>query len=122
MKKTSIKNLSQLKKVGETPIMNEENVFPEILKKHMTPKGKYANVVVVEGKLDFIWEDDKENIITGDVENSIIIEPERYHKVVLRGPVKFKVEFYKEESKEEKSYDEIAKRPGEKFLSPEDKK
>jgi len=103
-------------KAGETPIMNQDNVFPGILEKHMAPKDKWGRVVVVKGTLDYVWEDDTENILTADTEHPIIIEPERYHHVILTGDVEFKVEFYKVEAEGRKEADKSAQRPGELFL------
>lgn len=101
-------------KIGETPVMNEKNVFPDILKEHMTPKDKWAVLVVEEGSLEFQWKGD-ESILIGDIDNPIIIEPERVHHVILIGPVKFKVEFYKV-PKETTTHDSTALRPGENFI------
>ena len=100
-------------KVGETPNMTEITVVKGILRNHLAPKGKFGLVVVEEGSLEYIWEDDKENVLNADKDHPIVIEPERYHHVVITGPVVFRVEFYKvlevgEEHKE-------GERPGEAF-------
>lgn len=102
-------------KIGETPIMNEKNVFPQILGNHMAPKDKWGKIVVVQGELNYKWHDD-DTIYTVDFENPLIIEPERVHNVILIGEVQFKVEFYKVENTEETRYNKEAIRPGEKFL------
>ncbi len=81
-------------KVGSTPSMTEETVVKGILKKHLTPKGKYGLVVVEEGTLQFVWEDKPENVIDGDPEHPIVIFPERFHHVAITGKVVFRVEFY----------------------------
>lgn len=105
------------KKVGETPIMDEKTVLKGILNKHMSPKGKYGYVVVEEGSLDFVWEDKLDDVITGDIEHPIVIEPERYHHVIITGPVKFKVEFYKVPDSEIKiANNSDVPRPGQAFL------
>ncbi len=103
-------------KAGETPVMNEKNVFPGILEKHMAPKGKWGRVVVIEGTLEYVWEDSPEEIFTIDPEHPLVIEPERYHHVVLTGEVEFKVEFYKVEDEVKRKTDIGAQRPGENFL------
>lgn len=101
-------------KVGETPVMNQETVLKPILNKHMAPKEKWGLVVVEKGNLEFVWEDTGQ-VLSGDTEHSIVIEPERYHHVVITGPVEFKVEFYKvPEGK--KAEDDQAVRPGEGFI------
>ena len=101
-------------KIGETPILNEITVLKPILNKHMAPKGKVGLVLVEEGSLDYVWEDDLTNVLTSDKDHPIVIEPERYHHVIITGPVKFKIEFYKDV--EPVSVDETAVRPGESFI------
>ncbi len=101
-------------KVGSTPSMNEETVVKGILKNHLAPKGKYGLVVVEEGTLQFVWEDDPDNILDADPNNPIVIFSERFHHVVITGKVIFRVEFYEipvaiDENKN-------GERPGEDFL------
>jgi len=100
-------------KVGSTPSMTELTVVKGILKNHLAPKGKVGLVVVEEGSLQYIWEDDQDNVLDADKNHPIVIEPERYHHVVITGPVVFRVEFYKvlEKNEEFKEGD----RPGEVF-------
>jgi tellurite resistance-related uncharacterized protein len=81
-------------KIGSTPTMTEETVVPGILKKHLAPKGRFGYLVVEEGTLQFIWEDDAENALDADPENPIVIYPERFHHVNITGKVRFRVEFY----------------------------
>ena len=81
-------------KIGSTPTMTEETVIPGILKKHLAPKGRFGYLVVEEGTLQFIWEDDAENALDADPRHPIIIFPERFHHVNITGPVRFRVEFY----------------------------
>lgn len=102
------------KKVGETPNMTEETAVKGILKNHLAPKGKYALVVVEEGALQFVWEDDQNNILDADKAHPIVIEPERFHHVVITGPVCFRVEFY-EVTDEEHAQQQKGERPGEAF-------
>lgn len=84
-----------LEKIGETPIMNETNVFKDILEEHKTPKNKLGYLKVLEGQLDFVWADAPELIYTVDANHPLVIFPEKSHRVILTGPVQFKVEFYK---------------------------
>ncbi len=102
------------RKVGATPNMTQDTAVKGILKNHLAPKGKYALVVVEEGALQFVWEDDKENVIDGDKNNPIVIEPERFHHVIVTGDVVFRVEFY-EISKDGKKPLKEGERPGEVF-------
>ena len=82
------------KKVGSTPTMTEETVVPGILKKHLAPRGKFGYLVVEEGSLQFVWEDEKDNVLDADPEHPIVIFPERYHHVSITAKVRFRVEFY----------------------------
>jgi tellurite resistance-related uncharacterized protein len=82
-------------KVGSTPSMTEETVVPGILKKHLAPKGKFGYLVVEEGSLQFVWEDDPDNVLDADPGHPIVIFPERFHHVSITGQVQFRVEFYK---------------------------
>ncbi|MDF7798084.1 DUF1971 domain-containing protein [Pontiellaceae bacterium B1224] len=100
---------------GSTKLMNQDTVVPGILKKHLTPKGKWGFLVVESGSLEYVWEDDTENVLMADPGHPIVIFPERFHHVIITGPVEFKVEFYivpEEENKPEQSGD----RPGEAFV------
>ena len=81
-------------KAGSTPSMTEETVVPGILKKHLAPKGKFGYLVVEEGSLQFVWEDDEDNVLDADPEHPVVIFPERYHHVSITGKVRFRVEFY----------------------------
>lgn len=102
-------------KVGQTPNMTEKTALKGLLKNHLAPKGKIGLVVVEEGALQYIWEDDQDNVLDSDRDHPIVIEAERYHHVVITGPVVFRVEFYKvlDENEEYKEGD----RPGEAFCS-----
>ena len=102
------------KKVGATPNMTQETVVKGILKNHLAPKGKYALVVVEEGSLQFVWEDDKENALDADKDHSIVIPPERLHHVVVNGAVIFRVEFY-DIVKDDEIAAKEGDRPGEVF-------
>lgn len=104
-----------LKKMGETPLMTEKNVFPDILKKHMTPKNKLGYLIVSSGELNYIWEDENDKVYTVDSEHPLVIYPERYHRVILTGAVEFKIEFFKYDITI--SSDEKALRPGESFIN-----
>ena len=81
-------------KAGSTPAMTEKTVVPAILKKHLAPRGKFGYLVVEEGSLQFVWEDEEDNILDADPEHPIVIFPERYHHVSITGTVRFRVEFY----------------------------
>ncbi|MBC2856888.1 MAG: DUF1971 domain-containing protein [Cetobacterium sp.] len=86
-------NIKDGTKIGSTPLMNEKNIFPDLLKEHSVPKGKWGYVVVENGSLNFMWIDTNEVLVV-DANTPLLIQPERLHKVILTGPVNFKVEFY----------------------------
>ena len=102
-------------KIGETSWLTNKTVLKPLLNKHMAPKGKTALVVVKEGSLDYVWEDDLSSVLTCDKDHPIIIEPERYHHLIMTGDVKFRIEFYKDDKPS--VVDEQAKRPGEAYLN-----
>ncbi|VGO22301.1 DUF1971 domain-containing protein [Pontiella sulfatireligans] len=79
---------------GSTKLMNQETVVPGILKKHLAPKGKWGRLVVESGSLQFVWEDDADNVLEADAGHPIVIFPERFHHVVITGEVEFRVDFY----------------------------
>ena len=62
-------------KVGSTPAMTEETVVPGILRNHLAPKGKTGYLVVDTGALQFVWEDDADNVLDADSEHQIGIFP-----------------------------------------------
>lgn len=104
-------------KVGSTPSMTEETVVPGILKKHLAPTGKFGYLVVEEGALQFVWEDDPGNVLDADSEHPVVIFPERYHHVLITDQVRFRVEFYKvpdEDATDVSPKD--GERPGEDFV------
>ena len=104
-------------KVGSTPSMTEETVVAGILKKHLAPKGKFGYLVVEEGSLQFVWEDDEDNVLDADPEHPIVIFPERFHHVSITGKVRFRVAFYKIASGDIGDVvHQGAERPGEDFI------
>jgi tellurite resistance-related uncharacterized protein len=100
---------------GSSKLMDQETVVPGILKKHLAPKGKWGYLVVESGSLQFVWEDDADNILDADPGHPIVIYPERFHHVVITGPVEFRVEFYIVVAGTSTS-DKEGDRPGEAFL------
>ena len=104
-------------KVGSTPSMTEETVVPGILKKHLAPRGKFGYLVVEEGALQFVWEDDADNVLDADPEHPIVIFPERYHHVSITGKVRFRVEFYDAGGIDiAEDVEKEARRPGDDFI------
>jgi tellurite resistance-related uncharacterized protein len=100
---------------GTTTTMTEETILPGILANHMAPKGKCGLLVVEEGACRFAWEDDLENPIDCDPDHPVVIFPERFHHVIVTGPVKLRVEFYALLTTVE-GLDPKALRPGDDFV------
>ncbi|MCF6211420.1 MAG: DUF1971 domain-containing protein [Gammaproteobacteria bacterium] len=100
-------------KVSQTPSMTQHTILKGLLKNHLAPKDKHALVVVEEGTLRFVYEDDEESVLDADKDHPIVIFPERYHRVLVDGDVLFRVEFYNVETSP--SYLSGA-RPGEQFV------
>jgi tellurite resistance-related uncharacterized protein len=100
---------------GSTPTMNEKTIVPGILANHMAPKGKCGLVVVEKGACQFVWEDDQDNPLDCDPAHPVVIFPERFHHVVITGPVELRVEFYALPVKLG-DLDPNAGRPGEDFV------
>ena len=104
-------------KAGSTPSMTEETVVPGILKKHLAPKGKFGYLVVEEGSLQFVWEDEADHVLDADPHHPIVIFPERYHHVSITGQVRFRVEFYDVGSIDiAESLKKKGERPGEDYI------
>lgn len=101
--------------LGKTHIMDENTALEGLLNDHMAPVGKYGLLVVTEGSCDYKW-NDSDTIYTIKAGEEFWIEPERLHKVIITGPVKFRVEFYKFPDSVIKEYNESVARPGEEFI------
>lgn len=101
-------------KIGETSWFTEQNILKPLLNKHMAPKGKTGLVIVKEGSLEFVWEDDLTTVLTCDSNHPIVIEPERYHHIIITGAVLFNIEFYKDSPVSKVNNEAI--RPGELFI------
>ncbi len=81
------------KLISSTPILDNQTCPKGILSAHQTAKGVYAKLVVIEGTIEFVWEDTNEKIVI-DSSKPFIIESQRKHHLNLLWEVKFKVEFY----------------------------
>ena len=95
--------------------MTQDTVVPGILRKHLAPKGKWGYLVVESGSLEYVWEDDADNVLDADPGHPIVIFPERFHHVVIPGDVQFRVEFYLVDQPAEQP-DQQGDRPGSAFL------
>lgn len=80
--------------VSKTPIFNNKTCPEGIKKQHATARGIYGILHVVEGMVEFVWEDSNERIIV-DTTKSFKITSERKHHLNLLWNTKFYIEFYK---------------------------
>ncbi len=86
-----------LAKYSETPVFTEETVPAKLTSVHDTKQGVWGKLVVLEGALDDIvpGPPPARQRITPSTYG--VIEPAAPHRVELIGPVRFKVEFYRED-------------------------
>ena len=104
-------------KIGSTPSMTADTVAAGLLRKHLAPRGKYGLLVVEEGSLQYVWDDDADHVLDADPDHPIVIAPERYHHVVITGPVLFRVEFYQvPQTLGDPGGRQVGERPGEDYL------
>ena len=97
--------------------MTKETVVPGILKEHLAPKGKYGYLVVEQGSLQFVWEDEDNNVLDANREHPIFIFPERFHHVKITGKVQFRVEFYQVPNEQSSDLrQESGARPGQDYV------
>ena len=80
---------------GGTPEFSENTIPASLLRSHRTKAGTWAKIVVLEGRLLYrILEPGIEEIELSP-ERPGIVEPEKAHEVEARGPVRFRVEFWR---------------------------
>ncbi len=80
---------------GGTPEFSEGSIPAGLLRSHRTKAGTWAKVVVLEGRLLYrILEPEPEEVELSP-ERPGIVEPEKAHEVEARGPVRFRVEFWR---------------------------
>lgn len=84
--------------IRATPEFTELTVPPGLLKAHQVASGVWGNLVLVEGGLDFVFEDEADSRRSLVAPASQPIPPLRPHRVVLTGPARFFVEFLRNES------------------------
>jgi tellurite resistance-related uncharacterized protein len=84
-----------LELVRTTPEFDESTVPPALLNAHEIAAGVWGRLVVTEGGLDFVFEDQAEEPRPLGPGESIVIPPQRPHRVVITGPAHFSIEFYR---------------------------
>ena len=81
--------------VRTTASFTETSTPKGLLRAHRVADGVWGRVVVAEGVLSFVFEDTAEEPLRATPGEPIVIPPNRPHHVVMEGPVRFAVEFYK---------------------------
>jgi len=84
-------------KYSSSPVFDQDSVPQALRKEHRTKPGVWAKAIVSEGPIDFVLESEPDAPITIQAGNFAIAEPEVPHHVNVTGPVKFQLEFYREE-------------------------
>ncbi|MBM4382798.1 MAG: DUF1971 domain-containing protein [Deltaproteobacteria bacterium] len=81
-----------------TPELDAATTPAGLLRNHTTRAGVWGRVVVLEGELSFrsLAEPILERVLTPD--RGVVIPPEHPHEVALRGPVRFFVEFLRDDT------------------------
>lgn len=78
-----------------TDVFTHDTVPAGLLRAHKVADGVWGLLVVIDGSLTFVFEDDGDHPISVDAGSSVAIAPLRPHHVELNGPVSFRVEFYR---------------------------
>lgn len=78
-----------------TPEFDEHTVPPGLLKAHQVAAGVWGRLVVSRGRLDFTFEDQADERRSVGPGESVVIPPQRPHRIVIIGPVRFCVEFHR---------------------------
>lgn len=83
-----------VKKYAESSVFTEDTCPQKLRREHDAKPGVWGSLVVLEGALDFIVPGPPLTTQHVDTDTITIIEPMVLHYVVLKGPVRFKVEFF----------------------------
>ena len=79
-----------------TAEFNEENV-PELwLRPHSTKRGRWATIVVLEGRLLYVMNGSPPEEVSLDPETCGVVEPGVGHFIKPLGKVRFYLEFYRQ--------------------------
>ena len=78
-----------------TTEFTEQSVPAGLLHAHRTAPGVWGHLVVRDGTVGFVFDDDPDNQLTVRSGDTVAIQPQRPHHVVPVGAVRFAVEFYR---------------------------
>ena len=81
-------------KYSQSRVFTETTTPANFQKHHQTRPGVWGKLVMERGAMQFEWEGDEAalSLAAGD---TVVIPPETPHRVILDGPVRFFVEFYR---------------------------
>ena len=85
-----------LSKYSETPVFTQDTVPEKLTSVHDTKQGVWGKLIVLEGEIDYIVPGPPSACQRITPSNYGVIEPAVPHCVELIGPVRFKVEFYRD--------------------------
>lgn len=89
-----------LAKYSESPVFTEKTVPAKLTSVHDTKPGVWGKLVVLEGEIDYIVPGPPPARQRITPSSYGVIEPAVPHRVELNGPVRFKVEFYRDKAGE----------------------
>lgn len=90
--------LNTLEKYSESPVFTEATLPDALQKDHQTKPGVWGRLVISSGTLIYLRNDRPAHVLRAG--EDAIIYPAEPHHVVPRGPVEFKVEFYRRKADE----------------------
>lgn len=81
--------------VRTTPVFDETTIPPGLLAAHQVAAGVWGRLVVHAGAVTFMFEDQPNSVYVLDEGDSIVIGPQRPHRVVINGTVRLAIEFHR---------------------------
>jgi len=84
-----------LELVRTTPEFSEHTIPAGLRAAHQTATGVWGRLVVRSGAARFVFEDHPDTSFLLTAGDSLAIPPQRPHHVIVTGPVRFVVEFYR---------------------------
>ncbi len=84
-----------LELVRTTPEFSEHTIPAALLAAHQTAPGVWGRLVIRSGAASFVFEDQPDTVHRLTEGDSIAIPPQRPHRVIVTGAVRFVVEFYR---------------------------
>lgn len=81
--------------VRTTDLFDQDSVPAGLLRAHRVADGVWGRLVVHDGTVVFVFEDDPSRPIDVTAPDSVVIPPGRLHHVEIIGPTRFTVEFHR---------------------------